>query len=70
MKKAAGRLDIALWIVGGLAGLYLLGFGLIWLDYEVTRTMWFDGLPVKAKMIISYAYLPLMTLLRYVGLLP
>ena len=70
MKKSSAPLDIGLWAVGVLAGLYLLGFGLIWIDYEVTRTLWFDGLPLRVKMIISYAYLPLVTLLRYVGLLP
>ena len=67
MKRPSSGLGVGLWSVGGLIALYLLGFGLLWIDGEVTRTGLYHRLPPGPQAFIHAIYSPLVLLLYRLG---
>jgi hypothetical protein len=69
VKKSSRGREVYAGAVAGLVGLYLLGFGLIWLDEVVINTHYFQRLPEDVQGVIFYAYVPLLAFLDAVGII-
>jgi len=67
MKKTSSDLNVGLWVVGGLVGLYLLGAAAIAAD-SMVGTMWFSHLPNSGRTVIVVLYKPFFDTLSKLGI--
>jgi hypothetical protein len=68
MRKRASGLQVGVYIVGGIVGLFLLGFCLV-VAGTLSGGHFFGRLPVPILSALGLIYSPLENLLAWIGIL-
>lgn len=69
MKRPSSNSDTNWWTVAGALGVYLFGFGLLWLDLETFGTRYVEKLPEGVLMVIGIVYMPISYPLYWMGII-